>query len=602
MSGSNRSTALPAHDFPVATNWDASLNEGRGGPRPGGTDGIGEVRLNGGAVEAVLPLQDDDSGNPYLYRTEKYALFAGEPGGERMRAPAYECYIGETYSLYRVTEEVVRKLSDDCLAATRYPAVVRRFDTGANELADVPAFQLVHGCVVGEGQHRSMATFILPPYWRPDSVQGYTALFSGFYDQNENVFGSVGPPLLKALGDSLKSTGRGSVGIVWNGGGSIGTRTLQGSIYGNLNDLFAEANRRFRVDPHAIVAVGGSRGAIAGLVAAGNPQRSGYSIPYLVCYNPPLFFGDDPSELLNPAFPVRWDAVRGDIGYKEAWRPGWTGPDGESAIERFLTLQFGTADRDLIVQELGPASDRLLQGLKDSGTKVCLNHGTHDAFTPSWPAFEWAERARRRGVPVRHEIGYRFGHNNCTDPYARAAECLAALVKGEELLAEGTWHYCRASEAADEWALSERFEPTVQPAFLEVPKAVIPGFPIYLAVYGSAGMAYSVEVLEKREETWGEAFVLAAGVLSKRDGFAHDGSYRKIMMNVPDRLIPGTYAYRFRYRREGEAAWSEARLLPHPGEEGPAVWEVLSDIPNFTDAAWLERTMRHAIGWGLSER
>lgn len=589
------------HAFPVVTNWDASLNNGRGGMRPGATDGIGQLRLNRmGETEIELPLRDTDSPGPYLYRTDRYALFTSEPEGEYLRVTAYEQYIGEGYSLYSVDEAVVNKLSNDCLNLTGYPVVLRRPDAKEIEWEDVPAFQLFHGVIVRAGGHYSMASFFLPPYWRRSATERYPALFSGFYDQNENVFASVGPSLLKALGRSLLHTGTGAVGIIWNGGGSIGTRTLQGSVYDGLNELFRTARQRFSVDTSSIVACGGSRGAITGLMAAGNPKADGYSVPYLICYNPPLFFGDSHDEILNPTFPIRWEAIASDIGYKDAWKLNWRDPEGNSAISRFLINQFGTDDSAVIAKELSPASDQIIGRLKCQGTKVFLTHGTHDVFTASWPAYEWVSRARRYGVQVSHEIGYRFGHNNCTDLYERAAACLNALLLNEQLSADGTHHYRRTSEAVDAWEKAERFEPAAQPVYFEGPKIAVPGLPLYLAVYGEPGMYYSL-MLQSASCNKAQTLILMEGVLDQLDRFGATFSYKKVVQEIPECLTPGQYVYTLRYRRIGEAVWSTAEQLPHPGQSGIAVLQVLDDVPNFIEDSWLQQTMAHFIGWGLSE-
>ncbi|MGO4610782.1 hypothetical protein AB4142_31090, partial [Variovorax sp. 2RAF20] len=89
----------------------------------------------------------------------------GEKGGEHQRTPAYECYIGETYSVVRVTDEAALKLSDEVMKLTGYPVIFRHPGTALDELEGVPAFQLVHGRIAGQGEHRSMVSYILPPEW-----------------------------------------------------------------------------------------------------------------------------------------------------------------------------------------------------------------------------------------------------------------------------------------------------------------------------------------------------------------------------------------------------------------------------------------------------
>jgi len=592
------------NDFPIVTNWNAALHGGRGGSQAGGTDGIGVLRLHEetGEREVELPLQDEAPSSPYYYRTNAYALFAGENEGEQHRTPAYERYIGENYSVVRVTNEVALKLSDEVLKLTGYPVIFRHPGTALEQLESVPAFQLVHGCIAGQGEHRSMVSYILPPEWTSTPEVRYPALFSGFYDQNENVFANVGPSLLKVLGQALLETGKGAVGIIWNGGGSFDTRTMHGSVYENLDDLFRIAIERFAVDGGAIVTVGGSRGGITSLIAAGNPNSCVYTVRYAICYNVPLAFGEPFKDMLNPTCPVCWRAVCEDTGYKYAWQPGWEDAEGRSAVDLFFTTLLGTDDSELIASERSPASNRMIEALKAKGTKVWLTHGTHDAYTSSWLSFEWADRARRYGVDVRHEIGYRYGHNNCTDPFDSAKTCLVALLIAEDLQIEGTWHYRRASEVQEEWEKAELFEPTHQPVFVEAPKIAVVGLPILLIVYGEPGMEYELTLHPSSELERAEPIVLMAGKMSQLEGYRTAFSFAKTVQLVSEQLVPGLYLYNLQFRRNGSEQWERTAVhCPQPGFEGQPTLTVVNDIPNFASNEWLEQTTKHAIGWGLSD-
>ncbi|WP_139991309.1 hypothetical protein [Paenibacillus paridis] len=597
------------NDFPIVTNWNAALNGGRGGPQAGAADGIGVLRLHAetGEREVDLQLRDEDPSSPYYYQTDTYALFAGEKEGESFRTPAYERYIGETYSVLRVTDEAALKLSDEIRELTGYPIIFRVPTAAPEQLEGMPAFQLVHGRIAGQGEHESMVSYILPPLWSTSLKEHYPALFSGFYDQNENVFSTMGPPLLKGLGQAFLETGKGAVGIIWNGGGSFGTRTMQASIYENLDDVFRIAIEQYGVNGHEVVTVGGSRGGISSLMAAGNPGSTVYSVRYAVCYNVPLAFGEPFRDMLNPTCPVCWRAVCEDIGYKNAWQPGWKDGEGRSAVDLFLATLLGTSDSVRIASGPGPASDAIILALKSKGTKVWLTHGTHDAYTSSWLSFEWADRARRHGVQVRHEIGYRYGHNNCTNPFDSAKLCLVSLLTGQELPMEGNWHYRRASEVPEAWEESELFEPARQPIFLEGPKFAIAGLPMLLILYGEPGMEYRLALQPSWEQNaiepiTIEPIVMLEGTMPVVAGGREGFSYVKSVQPVPDQLVPGIYVYDLEVRRSNEDTWERPAMhAPQPGIIEPATLEVIADVPHLANDEWLERTMKHAIGWGLSE-
>lgn len=592
--------------LPVETHWSAAENGGRGGLRPGAADGIGQLRLHPetGLPEVELVLRDREESNPYYYRSAELALFADGQGGEERRVPAYEHYIGETYSLVAVTVEAVCKLSEDSIKQTGYPVLIRSADCGMCELQGVPAFQIIHGRLIGGEINRSLVSYVLPPYWTPSPDTRYPMVFSGFYDQNENVFKSVGPFLLKVLGKSLQATGRGAIGIIWNGGGAQCSRTIQASIYDNLDQLFQIAIDEYAADGAQVITVGGSRGGITSLLAAGNPHRKVYTVRYALGNNVPLGFGKPIEEMLNPTCPVLPRIVCEDTGYKQAWRPEWVSPEGDSALELFYRNVLGTSDYGVIEENVGPASERLLQVLQQNGTQVWLTQGTHDPFTSGWLCYEWVARARRKGICVRHEIGYRSGHNDCSDAVDRTEACLNALIRGEALQLDGTWHYRRSSEEPEAWEHMVAFRPSAQPVFVEGPKFAIRGYPFLLVLCGQPGLHYRL-TLQETGKADREVCLLMEGVLEQQLGDnPHEPAfaYVKALQTLPDEIAAGIYAYELTIRKPNSEEWE--RLVghaPQPGSKPRATMELLDHLPDYSEDAWLDATMSHAIGWGLSE-
>jgi len=647
------------HAYPVTTHWCAALNGGRGGFQPGASDGLGQIDWD--AAEGRRTVQGqfrcDDERSPYYFRSERYALWPDDPDA---RAMAYERYVGETYSLYSVSEAAALQLSAEALAHSGYPALIRRADTPLAELEGVPAFQLVHNVIIGEGAHRSLATYILPPLWRRGAAD-CPAVFSGFYDQNENVFSVIGPDMLRLIGELYNERGAGVVGIIWNGGGSIGTRTLQQSIYDNLDALFERAIRDFGVREDGIVTVGGSRGGFASLLAAANPSRQSYRVRYAVCANVPFLIGTPLLTMLNSGHPILDQAMCEDTGYKDAWRKGWRDEQGRSGMERFLETTVGTSDLAEIDEARSPASETVMRRLAANGTQVLQSHGTHDPFTASWLAYRWVDRARALGIPVRHEIGYRFGHNNCVPPMTSAKRCLESIVSGEPLTMASDYHYARASADPADWSRAALLEVERQPLFLEAPKVVVRGAANDFTLYGVPGMDYRLTLAPVRAQAdevsevcgggdgsvgdgtgvgtgvgcyssddgegcnsshsnndsdvsdgsdgcdRGEAASAACEVVvmegrletlpGMRPGFSYAVCYRDITGELPGEA----YRYRLRYRLPGEADWREDLThTPQPDYPEPTL-TVLETQPNPLQPEWIGMTLQHFIGWGLSE-
>ncbi|GBF75072.1 hypothetical protein PA598K_03453 [Paenibacillus sp. 598K] len=649
------------HAYPVTTHWSAAMNGGRGGFQPGASDGLGQIGWDAREGRRTIEGQFrcDDERSPYYFRSERYALWPDDPDARTM---AYERYIGETYSLYSVSEAAALRLSAEALAHSGYPALLRRTDTPLAELEGVPAFQLVHNVIIGEGAHRSLATYILPPHWQRGAAD-YPAVFSGFYDQNENVFSTVGPDMLRLIGELYTERGAGVVGIIWNGGGSIGTRTLQQSIYANLDALFERAIRDFGVREDGIVTVGGSRGGFASLLAAANPSRQTYRVRYAVCANVPFLIGTPLLTMLNSTHPILDQAMCEDTGYKDAWRKDWRDEQGRSGMERFLETTVGTSELAEIDEARSPASETVMRRLAANGTQVLQSHGTHDPFTASWLAYRWVDRARALGIPVRHEIGYRFGHNNCVPPMASAKRCLESIVSGEPLEMAGDYHYVRASEEPADWSRAALLEVERQPLFLEAPKVVVRGAANDFTFYGVPGMDYRLTLMPVQAPTSGEVGEVGEvggvgrggdgsdsgvngggcdsddggegnGSHRNNDGYCCDGndgcdsgdaasaagevvvmegrlealpalrpgfSYAVCYRDITAELPGDAYRYRLRYRLPGAAGWSEG--LPHtPQPDHPEpMLTVLETQPNPLQPEWIGMTLQHFIGWGLSE-
>lgn len=607
---------LLINTLPVVSHWDNSAAEGKGGFRYGGTDGIGTLRMDEAGEKVVaehVRLYNNDPDSPYVYNTEDYQLFGSNEGDKELKTPQFERYIGDRYSLYAVDDLVAISLSDRILKTFGYPVVYRNesADDGAL-LSNAPVVQLISGSllVTKNGQH-SLASYILPPNWSAKSVKGYPLLFNGYYDANENTFSTVGPSFLEIIGKTLASTGKGIVGVLWNGGGYIGSRSLQSSIYAGIGAAIARGQDSYGGDAEQVVAVGGSRGGLTALLAGGNPLRLPYRVRYTLCYAPPLILNGLTREFAEGACPLIWHVAEVDTGYRDIWKKDWRHPQtGRSGIETLLQTLTGAGDSASLRETTGLESDFFLDGLKASGTKLLINHGTHDAFTLSRFSFAFAALVQC-GIPLRHEIGYRFGHNNCTDLYEQAALCLKAILQEQELEFTGTVHYRRRSPAVGEWEQTERFVPVPQPVFLEAPKFVAVGSPVAWTLYGEPGMEYRLELGILDQQAWeqkqqvvrNECITLASGVLPDKQHPLELCSWQDGVSQLADGQHAGYYLYELSYRLKGEQDWNvvSPSRVPQPGVEPQAVLRILEEQPNPASEAFRAEAAVLCISSGLSE-
>ncbi len=275
--------------------------------------------------------------------------------------------------------------------------------------------QIINNVVV-EG---SLATIILPPYWRRNGT--YPIVFQGFYDINENLYLGFGEAQTIAKWIALSGiAGRtGAIGVIWNGGGSITSATThpharyQFSKVIDLVALYAGGDR------HRIIMLGGSRGGSTALGMASNPEGYNYTVTFLYSGVPGVKYGTH-ARLIGPTMPAQVPGLS-STGFADAWRSGWTYPAGcggrpelvgMTARQALAHTILGSADFDWVDRENSPVSDRFVQGLKARGTQVVLNIGTHDEYIPHGTQLEYLNKLRAYGVPVEAHVLVRGGHGD----------------------------------------------------------------------------------------------------------------------------------------------------------------------------------------------
>jgi len=242
-------TAFPAfaqHDLPIPTHWDNSV--------PGVVEGASDQ----------CPWA-----NPRRYSPSTPATWLYYNG---RFLPDYEVYAGDVFSIRSVENQEALDFAAGILASTGV-GVVHLNQRAWAEGRVLPAsgkVQIVHNNQI-DG---SLATIFLPPNWEPSPAGTYPILCNGFYDTNSNTFEWNGPLVAGIAALSSKSGGRGAIGVLWNGGGALVTRTGNRRAYDQFNSVI-----QFVADqggsPYEIVIFGSSRGGGTALAMASNPYHAG---------------------------------------------------------------------------------------------------------------------------------------------------------------------------------------------------------------------------------------------------------------------------------------------------------------------------------------
>jgi len=614
------------NSFPLVTHWNQSLNGGMGGYSPGSSDALCTMDLDPetGQFKRDFPIIDLDPASPYSYHTDKYALLSSGTGmaasdgtatePQYYRVPGFERYIGEGYSIVKAADIMPVWFSDKVLQATGYPAVFLNYP-GYELKEGLPAFQILCNYIVAYKPERpSLATFLFPPNWERCPKEPYPVLFTGFYDNTDNLFFFSGIPFVQIISKTMDETGKPSIGIIWNGGGALGTRTFHLSAYHNISHLFDIAKREFSADITRILAMGGSRGGITALGAAGNPYHDNYRIKYALAYNPVIKFGDRDVPMANPVCPAMYIVVSDDTGYKYAWRKDWRDPDtGLNGDQLLLNNLIGTMDRNVANEVLSPLSMLFAKSMKERGTKVFISAGTHDPFNTRDSIIDLAESLLEHGVDVHLQIGYRYGHNGVENAFDRTEEVFRKMLLDEDVTFGGVSHIKRAGTNLQDWAERAEFSTDRQPVFFEGPKQIAINDRASISIVGSAGMGYHLKLfkiddpmwLEKREAVkLDSGITLFKGILPEKTKHLDNKiSYFKSFIELDDSYAEGYYLYELWFAEEGTDNWIQipSHMVPQPGAETYPILQVAKEYPVISGTEYAQSLLVSGIGWGLSE-
>ncbi len=366
------------------------------------------------------------SGVQYL-ASDQASLYEGYPVGTYVAGACYpyyqhgwlpdlDQYLGDVWSVLAISDaEATTTLRAVCESAGVPVRLLRPDAPGTGRLLDKPgAVQVLHGIVV-EG---SLATVVLPPNWSAAApMASYPIVANGFYDLNDNVFHLEGPDLIRMIALSGTAGRTGAVGILWNGGGALGSRTMSPHALDQFAAVVDFVAEHFSADRHRILMYGISRGGLTALEMASNPHAHDYTVTFAAASAPPPRLGEL-SQLQSTTFPGLLGAVTWSTGLRDAWRTGWTYPacagkpalTGLTGPEAHLKIITGTSDPTYADAHLSLVSPEYLAGLKAAGTEVYLEAGTHDFYMPFAHEVEYGLKLFAAGIPLHADVLVRAGH------------------------------------------------------------------------------------------------------------------------------------------------------------------------------------------------
>jgi hypothetical protein len=453
------------NEWPIVTHWDQSINDGRGGQRVGGTDGLNEIGASGGVFyrkrnvgtdgQPLDPKWVDHDPND-VFNTTDYGLLLDDPDHPNATYPGFERYIGENYDLDRLTSDAAKLISDHARILTGYPAMHLNYEEnlGSPDFSavqeNVPVFQIIHNVIVtpnipgasqaeNEGKE-GLVTVVLPPFWNKNQAARYPVYFAPLYNSTYTLVIAAPGALpidqfFQIFGQSYDfedPAGGGAIMVTYNGGATENAATSQPSAQHQAGELFENLlPTHFKADPHRIVAHGCSRGGFSSLYlstpaedANGDPIYD-YTFAYILTNSGTLTAPDYGPATLT--FGGSYFQGSGMLGYTDGWKQGWTKPVGpehpeyvgpgdpgypvEKNIGELLLWQAtGVTDWADFVHLADDAPGRFLDDLKRQGSIVVYGYTTADLYFPTSRALRFHRRVDAKGTPIRTELNYRGGH------------------------------------------------------------------------------------------------------------------------------------------------------------------------------------------------
>jgi predicted esterase len=587
------------HELPVVTHWSEASSEGN---TPG---------FSLGASDQFTQLIPTPLWGSYRKGSCYYAgniNFLPQPGE----------YPADRYSIKRISNARVLRYTD--AACARNGVAVRFFRPDSQpqlieRLADQPkngggVVQALHGLII-DG---AMVSIFLPPNWRANAGEIYPVIASSTYDLNATVFSKGGEIALNAVSRSGADGNKGFIGILWNGGASVASRTVHLRSREQFNAIINYAAETYGADRSNVILYGGSRGAMAALMAASNPDPHQYRVRYVYAAVPGVKLGSHImiSPLTLPGLMKSFDYT---VMLSDAWRNGWVYPEcgkktplwGQSNQAAVLNILTSHSDPQEVDLEHSPISPRFIAALKKAGTEVYLDIGTHDNIIPFAHEAEYVRTLRAEKIPVEVSIFVRSGHKTPLpkDWYWNRIWPVVQkmMVEGRDTSAlpvhfvnNGAINHYRINRYTEKM---EAFVPDegVFPFTLEVPSHSFVGMATELIVSADPGTSYQFTITDPH------------GAPRKLEGVLNASGYQMIGLGVATSDQIGIHTYSGLKIRRGTGDWKTLDLQQTTSRDRTALYsEVFAKIPflgglAMSEAVSFQRrvTGANSTSWGVSE-
>ncbi len=392
--------AAATHELPVPTHWSEA-----------------SASVSFGASDAFVEHAESGLHPDSYVRGRCYPVYSVVP-------PTVDAYVAALHTVIRVDDEEARTWATRACERTGVPVRhVRPVRVGRPSTLNEGSceVQVIHGLV----EERALFTVFLPPGWRSDDPPGtHPILLWGFYDLHQSVFdlfdevlgGGWSDVLLEVVAASGKDNGRGVIGVVWNGGGALGSASLNPAFGRQVAAIVDRVAQDYGGAPEWVVTLGGSRGGVSALRTAIEGASAPFRVVLAIAAVPPTHIGEH-AEMVSTTYPGLLGHRPWTVGYADAWREDWRYPScgahpmlrGATAVQahRFVLTGHRDAAGADSTSLVAPAS---IATLRAEETQIFLQIGEHDSIVPYAHQAEFAWKGIHGGLRLDVAVLLQSGH------------------------------------------------------------------------------------------------------------------------------------------------------------------------------------------------
>ena len=378
-------------EFPMATHWSNAAN-----------------KFVEGANDELGIYESDAASTGKVYKAELL--------------PSINKYIGTNYEVSRITDERFVSWSKTQCASTgvafelRRPRSFQNWSVARQQLVESRgSVQMMHALVLGE----NLITLLIPPNWKKSDARGkYPILVNGYYDLKLTGFEGETINIAQAMGKAWKASQTPFIGVQWNGGGAVASRTINPRSRVDFNKIIQQIADQFGGDPDRIAMFGASRGGTTALSIASNPDENPYKVVAAFVNVPALNISNAAFDYTSTTVPSLLGAVEWSTGLVGTWNKNFIYPsegtsmDGMTRGQAHQYVLAGSGLRADAENSLSLSSPKMLKALRKQGTRIFFEAGSHDIICPWVDQFRFMNLLETFGIPFEARTNYLSGHSD----------------------------------------------------------------------------------------------------------------------------------------------------------------------------------------------